>query len=182
MAHAVFSTNSEIQKRIASSITNVDLHDISRLAKAYGVKLFFVVTPLKDQQRFAERILRHWIKGFGASYNPYRKDAIELVTIAPSLEESLEKIVEMEGEKPLLIATAASNQAERSIQYSSAKGIIDSDRPVFLIFGTAWGLDRSVIHQADYVLDPIKGRTDYNHLSVRSAAAIILDRLIDNDP
>jgi hypothetical protein len=31
--------------------------------------------------------------------------------------------------------------------------------------------------EADYVLDPVLGNTDYNHLSVRSAAAVILDRV-----
>ncbi|MGW8301987.1 MAG: RNA methyltransferase [Desulfobacterales bacterium] len=28
------------------------------------------------------------------------------------------------------------------------------------------------------MLEPIAGKTDYNHLSVRSAAAIIFDRLL----
>ncbi|MGD9074482.1 MAG: RNA methyltransferase [Desulfobacteraceae bacterium] len=31
--------------------------------------------------------------------------------------------------------------------------------------------------RADHILDPVEGVTDYNHLSVRTAAAIILDRL-----
>ena len=48
---------------------------------------------------------------------------------------------------------------------------------MILIFGTAWGLDKTVLNQADYVLDPVSGRMGYNHLSVRAAAAIILDRL-----
>ena len=47
-----------------------------------------------------------------------------------------------------------------------------------LIFGTAWGLTEEFISKADYVLEPIVGKTDYNHLSVRSAAAIIFDRLL----
>ncbi len=31
---------------------------------------------------------------------------------------------------------------------------------------------------ADFFLEPIKGPSDYNHLSVRSAVAIVLDRLL----
>jgi hypothetical protein len=31
---------------------------------------------------------------------------------------------------------------------------------------------------ADYILDPLAGAGTYNHLSVRSAVAIILDRLL----
>jgi hypothetical protein len=46
-----------------------------------------------------------------------------------------------------------------------------------LIFGTAWGLPENFIAEADYILNPVIGNTDYNHLSVRSAVAIILDRL-----
>ncbi len=164
-------------QRIASAVTTVDLHDLSRLARTYGVKRFFVITPLEDQQRFVGRILRHWTIGYGARYNRHRKEALELVTIVPSLEESLKKITEMESEKPLLIATDASKQKARSMTYTRAKKIINSERAVSLIFGTAWGLDKEVINRADYILDPIEGITGYNHLSVRTAVAITLDRL-----
>jgi len=47
-----------------------------------------------------------------------------------------------------------------------------------LVLGTAWGLSETFIGDADHVLDPIVGNSEYNHLSVRSAAAIILDRLM----
>ncbi|HAX46903.1 MAG TPA: hypothetical protein DCX78_08785, partial [Nitrospina sp.] len=41
-----------------------------------------------------------------------------------------------------------------------------------------WGLEKSILTEADYVLDPIDGVGEYNHLSVRAAVAIILDRLL----
>jgi hypothetical protein len=50
------------------------------------------------------------------------------------------------------------------------------ERPVLLVFGTGQGLSPSLIEKADYGLIPIEGFTEYKHLSVRSAAAIILDR------
>jgi hypothetical protein len=53
----------------------------------------------------------------------------------------------------------------------------EENRAFLLLFGTAWGLDPTVIDTADYTLEPIRGRTDYNHLSVRSAVAIVVDRL-----
>ena len=56
--------------------------------------------------------------------------------------------------------------------------MLDSGKPYVLILGTAWGLAEEFISLADYVLEPIAGSTDYNHLSVRSAAAIIFDRLL----
>ncbi len=78
----------------------------------------------------------------------------------------------------MVIATDASKQRDRGISYKSATTFILENRVVVLLFGTAWGLDRAVINGADYVLAPIFGKKDYNHLSVRTAAAIILDRLV----
>ncbi len=172
--YPVYNKNYE---RIASAITNFDLHDLSRLAKTYGLKGFFVITPLEDQQRLAGRILRHWTIGYGARYNRHRKEALELIKISSSIEESLKEIKDIEGEKPLIIATDASKQRARSITYAKAIEIVGSERVVILLFGTAWGLDKEIVDQADYVLDPIEGGTHYNHLSVRTAAGIILDRL-----
>ena len=163
---------------IASAITTVDLHDLARLARTYDIKKFFVVTPLDDQQALAERVRRHWITGYGARYNRNRKQAIELVRVIPSLEQAIDAIAELEKEKPLLIATDARKQKDRSISYENARRLIKEDSVIFLIFGTAWGLAKEVIQKADYVLDPIPGKTDYNHLSVRTASAIILDRLV----
>ena len=40
-------------KVIASAITNLDIHDISRISKTFGVNRFYIVTPLKDQQALA---------------------------------------------------------------------------------------------------------------------------------
>jgi len=172
--YPVYNKNDQ---RIASAITNFDLHDLSRLARTYGVKRFFVITPLEDQQKFAERILRHWSIGYGASYNSDRREAIELIGIVHSLEESMGEIKKVEGEEPILLATDASKQEERSITYSGAKEILGSEKAVFLLFGTAWGLHDEVLNKVDHILEPIAGNTDYNHLSVRTAAGIILDRL-----
>lgn len=170
------------EQRIASALTTLDLHDLSRLARTYGVKKFYVINPLEDQQCLAESIVKHWTTGYGARYNTHRKEAIELVAVVASLEESVREIEKLEGEQTLLIATDASKQEAPCISYGKARRLLDSGRVVILIFGTAWGLDKEVIEQADYVLDPIGGVTDYNHLSVRTAAAIIVDRLLGRYP
>ena len=164
-------------QRIASAVTTFDLHDISRLARTYDVRKFFVITPLDDQKELVERVRRHWTEGYGAKYNRNRKEAIELVSVAPSLAAASHSITELEGEAPLLIATDAAKQQSRAISYEEARHMIQNQRVVFLMFGTAWGLDKSILEEADYVLDPVTGRTGYQHLSVRSAAAIIMDRL-----
>jgi hypothetical protein len=172
--YPVYNKNRE---KIASAITNFDLHDLSRLARTYGARRFFVITPLENQHILAERISAHWTSGYGAGYNVHRKEALEAVKVIDSIEASIEEIREAEGEQPLLIATDASRQAERSVNYSRAREILDSERTVFLIFGTAWGLHEDILKTCDLILEPVEGKTDYNHLSVRTAAGIILDRL-----
>jgi len=170
----VYNKNYE---RIASAITTLDIHDLARLAKTYGVKRLFIVTPLDDQQSLARRILGHWIEGYGGRYNRYRKEALELVCVVPDLDRAVEEIKETEGEAPLIIATDASDENDRSMSYEKARGIIQEDKTVILLFGTAWGLHEEVMKKTDNILDPVSGKTGYNHLSVRTAAAIILDRL-----
>jgi len=170
----VYNKNGE---RIASAITTLDIHDLARLAKTYDVRRLFVVTPLADQQELVRRVLRHWIEGYGGRYNRYRKEALECVSVVHSLEQAIDRIQEIEGEPPITIATDAAEQKERSISYEQARETILRDHVVVLIFGTAWGLHEEVITRADRVLVPVSGKGGYNHLSVRTAAAIILDRL-----
>ncbi|RLC27901.1 MAG: RNA methyltransferase [Deltaproteobacteria bacterium] len=165
------------RQTIASAVTTFDLHDISRLARTYGVKKFFVVTPLDNQRALVERVRKHWTEGYGAAYNVHRKQALELVSVVPSLDQAIVAINGQEGETPLVVATDAVKQLRHSISYDSLSRVIQKGALVFLLFGTAWGLDASVLAEADHVLDPIQGRSGYQHLSVRAAAAIILDRL-----
>ena len=94
--YPVYNKNAE---KIASAVTNLDLHDISRISRTYGVKKFFVVTPLEDQQEFVNSLINHWKSGFGASYNVDRKEAIEVIEITTSIEDAVNKIVDIEGEE-----------------------------------------------------------------------------------
>jgi len=162
---------------IASAITNLDLHDISRAAKTYGIRSYYVVTPLEDQQALAKKIIAHWIDGSGADYNPSRGSALELIHIKSSLAEAAEHIECVENEYPQIVATCARRHPS-NISFEAFRGILEEGRPHLLVFGTAWGLAETFISKADYVLEPISGIREYNHLSVRAAAAIILDRLI----
>ena len=174
-----FPVYNKHEETIASAVTPMDIHDFARLGKTYGVKGFFVITPLEDQQALAHRIMRHWVSGYGAQYNRHRKEALSLVSVTPSLDEAAGEVRAKEGVAPTLIATDAEKQKDRAISYEAARVCIASEEVVLLLFGTAWGLHEDVTQKADHILDPILGRTGYNHLSVRTAAAIILDRLVD---
>ena len=80
--------------------------------------------------------------------------------------------------RPRLVVTSARGGAgSHQLRRACAPSWRRSTEPHLLVFGTGWGLAPEVIERADLVLEPICGPTDYNHLSVRSAAAIILDRL-----
>ena len=165
---------------IASAVTNLDLHDIARAARTYAVKRFYVVTPLSDQKELVEKIVSHWTDGAGAAYNHIRGDALSLITLSDSLWDVLRDIRESDGAVPKTIATSARKSA-RTISYGALREMLSGQTPHLLIFGTAWGLSQDMMAEADFILDPIMGDADYNHLSVRSAVSIVLDRLKGDD-
>jgi hypothetical protein len=166
------------RKVISTAITPIDLHDISRSARTFGLSGFYVITPLERQQWLVRRIIRHWTEGHGAIYNPTRKEALKLIRLADTLELVLEEIEKNCGGRPRLVVTAARKFAG-ALDYRDMKHCIEKDDvPYLLLFGTGWGIVDEWAKRSDYLLSPIKGtRSDYNHLSVRSAVAIVLDRL-----
>ena len=166
------------RKVVTTSITNMDIHDISRSAKTYGVKRFFVVNPVPTLRALAEKILDHWQAGYGSTYNATRKDALEIVALSQRLEDTLEAVRQEAGERPRLIATSARDGGTRLSFATLRRRLEQVGPPVLILLGTGWGLTEQVLDQADDFLEPIRGRGGYNHLSVRAAAAIILDRLL----
>ncbi|MBU1712493.1 MAG: RNA methyltransferase [Proteobacteria bacterium] len=162
---------------IASAVTNLDLHDMARAAKTYGVKQLYVVTPLADQKELAQEIISHWTSGAGSTFNPKRRQALELITIKDSIEDVLQEIFSVEKSYPKTVVTSAKDSSGCT-SFAEFHELLEEANPYLLIFGTGWGLAEEIIVQSDYLLEPIKGNTDYNHLSVRSACSIILDRLI----
>ncbi len=161
---------------IASAVTNLDLHDIARAVRTFGARSFAVVTPLADQQVLVRRIVDHWTKGGGGRQNPDRKKALDGITIQDTIQDAIHDIRLRNEHPPRIVATCAARR-EGSSTYGRMREIIGDGKPYALLFGTAWGLVEEVIQEADYILDPITGPTEYNHLSVRSAVSIVLDRL-----
>ncbi len=165
-------------KIINTAFTNLDVHDIARSAVTYGVKTFYLVQPNLEQQKLVNRVLTHWTQGEGASFNKSRSEALNLVELRNTLEDVVEEIEEVEGEKPVTIVTDA-RSVDNMIGFSELRELIFSEakKPYLILLGTGWGLAREIMESADYTLKPVSGYTNYNHLSVRSAAAVILDRL-----
>ncbi len=163
---------------IGSAVTNLDLHDLARAAKTYGVGRYYLATPYSDQHELVAQIIGHWQDGHGATYNPARKEALSIIRPAYSLDEIIADVRARRGEAPLLVATSA-KKLPGAISCGEVRALLAEERqPVLLLFGTAHGLAPACLSRADRVLEPIRGSSTYNHLSVRSAVAIMLDRLL----
>jgi hypothetical protein len=163
---------------ISTAVTNLDVHDIARTARTYNLKGYYIVTNLKAQQDMVSKMLKFWREGFGSRYNPSRAESLKLVKLKPYLEDVLEDIEKIEGEKPLIFFTSAKKR-EGDMSFEEGRRIImETDRPVLILLGTGWGLPDEILVISDYILEPIRAGSDFNHLSVRAAAAIIIDRLI----
>ncbi len=164
---------------ITTSVTNLDIHDIARTARTFGFKRYFLVTPIKNQQAMVNKILGFWESDSGLIYNPDRKNALAEAQVIDSIEDAVKKITEIEGKKPCVVVTGANFSTFDGYEKDLIRKISIDGTPMFLLFGTGWGLTASVVEQADFRLGPILGIADdeYNHLSVRSAVAIYCDRL-----
>jgi hypothetical protein len=172
--HPVYDRNRAV---VTTALTNIDLHDIARSCCTYGVRAFYVTTPVDAHRALARRVVRHWQHGHGAEYNPTRREALEIVRLERSLE-GVEIDIEREtGALPRLIATSA-RRLPGAVEAPQLRAELEAtEAPHLLLLGTGWGLTEAVIARTHRSLAPIHGPTAYNHLSVRAAAAVILDRL-----
>lgn len=172
--HPVYDKNRAV---VTTAVTNMDVHDIARLARTFDVHGFFVCTPVPTLHRLVRRIMRHWETGPGATYNTTRKEALALVRLATDLEGAVTEIERTTGALPWVVATSAKEGSGRLAFGALRERLATDGPPVLLVLGTGWGLTELVLDRADAILEPIRGSGDYNHLSVRSAAAIMLDRV-----
>ncbi len=170
------------RKAGTTSVTSVDLHDIARSSATYGLQGFFVITPLADQQKIVRTLLDFWQTGVGIDYNPVRHKAIKRVAVHSTIDQAIAQIEALEGIKPLIMATSARvTEHKGAITFHDQALVWASKRPVLIIFGTGQGIAPDLIERCDFLLPPVEGFSDFNHLSVRSAAAIILDRWLGID-
>jgi len=173
--YPVYDKNGQV---VTTAVTNMDIHDISRAGRTYGVRGFFVVTPVKALQKLALKIIDHWEVGYGSQYNTTRKEALALARICDTLDDAMIAIEQETGAMPVIVATSARSTGSRS-SFAALQDMLNKQtRPFLVVFGTGWGLTETILSQADYILEAIEGDAEFNHLSVRSAAAIVLDRLL----
>jgi len=172
--HPVLDKNGLI---VTTALTNMDIHDIARSARTYGVRRFYVATPVKALRVLAAKIIEHWQTGYGSTYNETRKDALGVVRLDADLDSVIVNLEREAGARPRLVMTSARAGAGRTSFVALRQTLAATTEPHLIVLGTGWGLSPEIMQRADVVLEPIVGPSDYNHLSVRAAAAVILDRL-----
>lgn len=163
----------------AVSLTNLDIHDIARSSCAYGLGGFYVTTPLEDQRQLLEEILAHWTSGAGGRGNPDRAEALALVKGVPQIADAIHDVFLRTGRDPLIVGTSAEAKKAAGIGFA---GVCEelARRPVLLLFGTGHGLAPLAEELCSVFLPPLRGCGDYNHLSVRAAAAIVFERILSD--
>ena len=165
---------------VTTAITNLDLHDMARSSRTYGASDLFIIHPIDAQRALAARIQEHWVEGSGRRRIPDRAAAMDLLRVVPSLEDTY---AALGGRSAIEVwTTAASARGGAVTTYREARAALETsdERPVLILFGTGWGLTGEVVASADRRVEPIRAGHDtgYNHLSVRAACAITLDRLL----
>nr|BFD66985.1 RNA methyltransferase [Bdellovibrio sp. HAGR004] len=174
-----YPVRDRLQKTVATNITNFDIHDIARAATVYGVEKYYIIHPMKEQLMFVDRVLDHWRTGQGAKFNPMRKTALGNVMAVESVEQAM---ADWNVPEALTIATTARTEwAKHKYSFADLRNEMHvAKKPVFMLFGTGFGLTEDLIRSCSGVLESIRGAPpkDYRHLSVRSAVSICLDRVM----
>jgi len=177
--HSMLDKNGAV---VTTAVTNLDIHDIARSCRTYGVKNYFLVNPLEEQQGVVKRIIGHWHGSGGRDYNPDRSEAFNRVKLVSWFKDVVREIESTEGVKPEVWMTSA-RRPDSGLKWKSWEGAraeMISGRPKLVVFGTGFGMTEELLKEGDAVLEPINPAQEsgYNHLSVRSAVAIALDRLL----
>ena len=167
---------------MTSAVTSMDVHDLSRTARTYGATDLFVTTPIEAQRALVETILGHWSAGSSGERIPSRKDALTIVRVVARLEDAVDALggrAEVEVWTTAARDDAGAAPVLASYAAARAQACSRDPRTLLIVFGTSWGLAPALIDESDARLPPITGlcADGYNHLSVRSACAITLDRL-----
>ena len=171
--HPVYDKNGAI---VTTAVTHPDVHDISRLSRTFGVRGFYVCIAGADASPAGGP--HHAALGDrpGSTYNTTRKEAL---SVAPGRrpDEATADVEREIGTLPHLVATSARSGPGR-VGFGELRRRLEArEGAVLMVLGTGWGLTSEILERADAILEPIAGTGDYNHLSVRAAAAIMLDRL-----
>jgi hypothetical protein len=169
--HPVYDRHRAI---VTSAVSNLDIHDVARVARTYGVAAYYLCTPVEAQRRHIAQVRDHWASCSDLAATR-RNEALARIRVVPHVEDAAKDVERTCGARPFVIATGA---ARRPGCLTAVEVRRRAESPLLVCFGTGWGLAEQVFDSVDGVLEPIATDSGYNHLPVRAAVAIVLDRLL----
>jgi len=122
-----------------------------------------------------ETMRRYWVEGPWLSYNQERAEGLKRLSVVGSVEELLKNL--SSAVMPLIVGTSARERGLKKITEADVRRI-QKQRPVLILFGTGYGLAEETLSFCEAMLPPIEGRTGFNHLPMRVAAGILMDRIL----
>lgn len=165
--HPVLNRNGE---EIASVVDEFDVFDGGRLALTYGIPTLYVVNPVPAQRDKTQRVIAH----AQSEARDAERGRMEALRWCASLQDAIADA--STPTRPWVVATSAVPR-EPAASFVDVRERLCGGGDVLLVIGKAWGLAPAVFEQCDAQLQPIDAGTGFNHLSVRSAMAILIDRL-----
>ncbi len=171
--YPIYDRNKSI---VATTITHFDVHDIARVCRSYGVVKYHIVHPSESQLMFVARLQDHWAAGQGKAFNPLRAEAMKIISLAKNIED----IKSQEGIDKVYATSAKNHVNFPCLSFQDIRSLkSQSEQKILIIFGTGSGLTPEIFSKCDGLIEPIVGfeGSDFRHLSVRSAVAIVLDRI-----
>jgi hypothetical protein len=168
---------------ITTSVTNLDIHDIARSCRTYEIDHYYLVTPILEQKELVGRILGHWSTPKSQEWHPDRFEALSRIQILPYFEQVKADLNTRYPGMKLEVAMPDARPLPNQLSYRDIRKKWESEAESsikIVVYGTGWGVSPAFFSEVNTFLGPIYGplgKDGYNHLSVRAAAAIILDRL-----
>lgn len=159
---------------ISSTVDSFDFFDASRLALTYGVDRMYIVHPEPAQQALVSRLIAH---GQAQGRQDAQRGHFEHSVGVHDLQAAIDDVQARCQCRPKVVATTARSGPPK-VGLGSLRDSLSPQRPQLWLIGKAWGMTQAVIDGADCVAASIDTGTGYNHLSVRSALAIYIDRML----
>src|SRR5690606_28572607 len=133
---------------VSTSVTNLDIHDISRTARTCDLDGYFTVTPVEPQHWLIGTILNHRNTGSRSTYNENRKDALALTHAKSDIGQVIDHVKNDTGEHPIFVVTSARTYPNTVTFATLRQTLSTPGPPVVLLFGTGWGLHPELIAEA----------------------------------
>jgi len=171
-------------KVVTTAVTSVDIHDIARSARTYNVDRYYLIHPVPAARELVSHVQKSWFDRPVSPKNEARREALSRLSVVPDLDTAVREFSGFSEENSgfgVEVWGTSAQAAQVPLAIRDARRILESNGPpVMILFGTGNGLAPQALERCQAQLEPISSEREsgYRHLSVRSAVAILLDRLL----